>query len=112
MSRPNKIWFRKDIGWWMVTVDGKKIRLAEGKPNRKKAEQKFHELKAVQAMPPAPAGFFAFRRRWLDRSSPTRLRRAGAGLFFRPCFGKFGPCTNELAIDFGGCAIGGCQASV
>jgi integrase len=49
MSRPNKVWFRKDIGWWMVTLDGKKIRLAEGKTNRKLAEQKFHELKVVQA---------------------------------------------------------------
>jgi hypothetical protein len=47
MSRPNKIWFRKDIGWWMVTLGGKKVRLAEGKANKKLAEQKFHGLKAV-----------------------------------------------------------------
>jgi integrase len=51
MSRPNKIWFRKDIGWWMVTIGGSKIRLTAGKANRKVAEQKFHELKAVQAKP-------------------------------------------------------------
>ncbi|HEY1922981.1 MAG TPA: hypothetical protein VGG44_09565, partial [Tepidisphaeraceae bacterium] len=48
MARPNKIWFRKDADWWMVPLGGKKIRLAEGKKNRKLAEQKFHELKAVQ----------------------------------------------------------------
>jgi hypothetical protein len=23
MARPNKIWFRKDIGWWMVTPHAK-----------------------------------------------------------------------------------------
>jgi hypothetical protein len=51
MAYPNKVWYRKDIGWWMVTLDGKKIRLTEGRANRKLAEQKFHELKAVQARP-------------------------------------------------------------
>jgi hypothetical protein len=49
MARPNKIWFRKDAGWWMVTIDGKKLRLAQGRENRKLAEQKFHELKAQPA---------------------------------------------------------------
>jgi len=28
MARPNRIWFRKDIGWWMVTLGGKKNRLS------------------------------------------------------------------------------------
>ena len=51
MARPNKIWFRKDTGWWMITLDGKKIRLAEGKSNRKLAEQKFYEHKAVYVRP-------------------------------------------------------------
>lgn len=51
MARPNKIWFRRDIGWWMITLGGKKIRLAQGRENRKLAEQKFHELKVVQARP-------------------------------------------------------------
>src|SRR4051794_23113819 len=56
MSRPNKVWFRKDIGWWMVTLGGRKIRLAEGKPNKKLAEQKFHELKAVTPQAPESTG--------------------------------------------------------
>ena len=47
MARPNKVWFRKDIGWWMVTIGGRKIRLAEGRANKKLAEQKFYGLKAV-----------------------------------------------------------------
>jgi hypothetical protein len=38
MGRPNKTWFRKDTGWWMVTLGGVKTRLAEGKKNRKLAE--------------------------------------------------------------------------
>ena len=31
MPRPNKIWFRKDIGYWMVPMAGKMVRLAEGR---------------------------------------------------------------------------------
>ena len=52
MSRPNKIWFGKDVGWWMVTVAGEKIRLAQGKEDRKAAEKKFHELMASRSQAP------------------------------------------------------------
>jgi integrase len=52
MARPNRIWFRKDTGWWMVTLGGKKVRLVEGKENKKLAEQKFHELAVLQARVP------------------------------------------------------------
>ena len=55
MARPNKIWFRKDIGWWMVTLSGEKIRLAEGRGNKRRAEQKFHELAAVRTCAPEGA---------------------------------------------------------
>ncbi len=34
MARPNKIWFRKDVGWWMVNLGGEKVRLAEGRENK------------------------------------------------------------------------------
>jgi integrase len=52
MPRPNSIWFRKDTGWWMVTLAGEKVRLAKGRASRKHALQKFHELMAVR--PEAP----------------------------------------------------------
>jgi len=52
MSRPNKIWFRKDIGWWMVTVAGQRIRLVQGRANRKFAQQKFHELAVERTQAP------------------------------------------------------------
>jgi len=52
MSRPNKIWFRSDVGWWMVTIAGERIRLAQGKKNRKAALQKFHELMADRSEVP------------------------------------------------------------
>ena len=55
MPRPSKIWFRKDVGWWMVTVGGEKVRLAQGKGSRELALQKFHELKAVQPQAPESA---------------------------------------------------------
>jgi integrase len=52
MPRVNKIWYRKDTGWWMITLAGKKVRLVEGRENWKQAEQKFHELKAVTPQAP------------------------------------------------------------
>ncbi len=55
MARPNKIWFRKDIGWWMVTLGGEKIRLAQGRESKKLATQKFHELAVVRAHSPEAA---------------------------------------------------------
>lgn len=56
MARPNKIWFRKDIGWWMVTLGGVKTRLVEGRENKKAAQDKFHELALLQSrVPEAPS---------------------------------------------------------
>ena len=52
MPRPDKIWFRSDVGWWMVTLNGQKVRLAQGKENRKAAEQKFHDLMAARSQAP------------------------------------------------------------
>ena len=52
MPRPNKIWFRKDTGWWMVTIAGKKIRLAQGRQNKQAAQQKFHELMLTRHQTP------------------------------------------------------------
>ena len=51
MSRPNSIWFRRDTGWWMVTLSDQEIRLTVGRSNWKLAEQKFCKLKAIQALP-------------------------------------------------------------
>ena len=55
MPRQNKPWFRKDTGWWMVTLGGKKTRLVEGRKNRSLAVQKFHELKATTPQAPDSA---------------------------------------------------------
>lgn len=55
MPRPNKVWFRKDVGWWMVTLGGKNLRLAEGRQNKRLAEQKLHELLAVRPQAPEAA---------------------------------------------------------
>lgn len=56
MPRENKIWFRKDTGWWMVTLAGKKVRLAQGRENKKSAAQKFHEFAAIRVEPPQSPG--------------------------------------------------------
>lgn len=52
MGRPSKIWFRKSTGWWMVNLGGKQKPLAQGRENRKLAEQTFHELAIVRTQAP------------------------------------------------------------
>lgn len=55
MGRPNKPWFRPDIGWWVTTIGRKQYRLAKGKSKKdKKAEAKraFHELMAFRPRRP------------------------------------------------------------
>ena len=56
MGRRNHVWFYKDLGWWVVYLNGRRVKLVQGKANRKLAEQKFHEPKAVAPQAPeAPA---------------------------------------------------------
>jgi len=38
--------------WWMVTLNGQKIRLARGRENKSDAERAFHELMAVRPQRP------------------------------------------------------------
>ena len=47
MGRPNKPWFRPDVGWWVTNVGGKQHRLAKGKANKAEAVRAFHELMAL-----------------------------------------------------------------
>ena len=55
MARPAKVWYRFDIGWWMVTLGGKKTRLLQG-PNdehhRVLAEERFVDLRKVRRIAP------------------------------------------------------------
>ena len=55
MSRPNKVWYRSDVGWWMVTMGGEKIRLVHGpkdKEHEQLAEEKFIEMRKLQRVAP------------------------------------------------------------
>jgi integrase len=52
MARTPKPWFRKQTGWWMVTLGGVKHKLAEGRQNKKAAQTKFLELQLL--VPEAP----------------------------------------------------------
>ena len=56
MSRPAKIWFREQTGWWCVTLNGKKIPLVKGRENRNAAQAKFHELMCLKTRAPSAAG--------------------------------------------------------
>lgn len=55
MARPAKVWYRADIGWWMITLGGEKTRLVQG-PNddhhRELAEEKYVELRKLRRLTP------------------------------------------------------------
>jgi len=50
MARKPKVWFRKQTGWYMTTLNGEKIKLSQ---DEKEAEIAFHELMAKQTREPA-----------------------------------------------------------
>ncbi len=55
MARPAKPWWRKQTGWWMVTLNGEKIKLIEGPEDEKHrilAEEKFVELRRLNRIAP------------------------------------------------------------
>jgi|LSQX01.2.fsa_nt_gb integrase len=52
MARTPKPWFRKQTGWWMVTLGGVQHKLVEGRENKKAAQTKFHELSLLIAAAP------------------------------------------------------------
>ena len=57
MPRPRKPWFRKATGWWMVEIDGRQLRLANGRERKAEAERKYHTLMAeIAANPPVDGG--------------------------------------------------------
>ena len=50
MARKPKVWFRKQTGWYMTTLNGEKIKLSQDKDE---AETAFHELLAKKGKDPA-----------------------------------------------------------
>ena len=54
MARSARPWYWKVRDAWYVTVNGKRLRLASGKANKKAAEAKFHALMLELGANPAP----------------------------------------------------------
>jgi integrase len=55
MPRPARVWYRTDIGWWMVTLGGVKTRLVKGPDDdrhRELAEEKFVEIRKLRREAP------------------------------------------------------------
>ncbi len=94
--RPNKVWYRSDIGWWMVTMGGEKIRLVEGpkdEHHRQLAEEQFVELRRVRRTAPQAISartadvveaFLAWSRQNLSEDT-HRVNRYYCQLFAEHC---------------------------
>ena len=52
MPRQPRPWFRRQTGWWMVQIDGKQVKLAQGKRNKALAQEEFHGLMLLRADAP------------------------------------------------------------
>lgn len=52
MARSSSPWFRKDRGYWCVYHEGRLVKLAEGKHNRKAALKAFHALMNGDSLKP------------------------------------------------------------
>ena len=52
MPRQPRPWFRRQTGWWMVQIDGKQEKLAQGRKNKAQAQKKLHELMLLRAEAP------------------------------------------------------------
>jgi integrase len=54
MARTAKPWFNKQKNCWMVWLDGKRVKLAEGKKNKKAATDRYDELRFQASHNPHP----------------------------------------------------------
>jgi hypothetical protein len=54
MARTARPWYWKERAAWYVTLNGKRLRLARGKANKKLAQSRFHELMLDLGANPAP----------------------------------------------------------
>lgn len=74
MPRPRKPRFREATGWWMVEVDGTRVKLAYGRDQKTAAEVEYHHLMAeVGSNPPVDGG----DHRSCHSSTPTWGLRSG-----------------------------------
>jgi len=96
MARPAKVWYRADIGWWMITMGGEKVRLVQGpddEPTRQLAEEKYIELRRLRRIAPqAPTArtadvidaFLSWSRQHLSEDT-HRVHRYYCQLFAEHC---------------------------
>src|SRR4051794_2016917 len=55
MARPSRVWYRSDVGWWMITIAGEKVRLVQGpkdKHHEQLAQEKYGELLKLRRQAP------------------------------------------------------------
>jgi integrase len=58
MARPNKVWHRKQTGWWMVKLDGVQTKLVQGpkdEGHRQLAEERLCEIRKLRRLAPEAA---------------------------------------------------------
>jgi integrase len=54
VAREPHAWFRQQTGWWMTTINRKKIKLVKGKNKKAEAQKKLRELLSLRDLNPSP----------------------------------------------------------
>jgi hypothetical protein len=54
VAREPHVWFRRQTGWWMTSINHQKIKLVKGKEKKADAAKKLRELLTLRDLNPAP----------------------------------------------------------
>jgi integrase len=76
MARKPQVWFRKQTGWYMTTLNGQQVKLSREK---KEAERAFHQLLFTEPEPEETGGLRPSVRKLADLFLDQSLRENNAG---------------------------------
>src|SRR6516164_6485643 len=76
MARKPQVWFRKQTGWYMTTVKGRKVKLSQEK---KEAEKAFHQILSTEPEPEETGGVRPSFRKLADLFLDNSLRENHPG---------------------------------
>ncbi|MFO0808976.1 MAG: tyrosine-type recombinase/integrase [Gemmataceae bacterium] len=76
MARAPRVWFRRQTGWYMTTLNGQQVKLSK---ERKEAERAFHQILATEPEPEETGGVRPSFKRLADLFLDNSLRENEPG---------------------------------
>lgn len=104
MARAAKPWFNRQKNCWMCWLDGKRVKLGEGKPNKRQAQSRLDELRYEAAHNPDPESSELTVAAVIERYQGFAERRIAASTMRTRK-----PYLQSFAEDSGWRRISGCR---